>query len=146
MKHSLTFAGALPFIMCAFCLIIGIETLPILGETRRILSVYALVIAAFMAGVHWGEHLHIVNKPARALMVSSNIIAVALWLGFLTLNFTALMILCAAAFYLLLAIDYQLFRQGIIAHDYFKTRVIVTIIVITSILGALIGSLAAIFN
>ena len=55
----LTYAGAIPFVFCALCLMIGVTQLPLLGPVEQVLSVYALVISTFLTGVHWGQHLHI---------------------------------------------------------------------------------------
>ena len=48
----LTFAGAIPFVACAFLLMIDVVTVPMLGSVVDILSAYGLVIASFMAGAH----------------------------------------------------------------------------------------------
>lgn len=50
----LAFLGTLPFVICAACFIFDVQAIPILGDTRNVLSAYALVITAFMAGSHWG--------------------------------------------------------------------------------------------
>ena len=57
----LTYAGAIPFIFFAVCLVSDIQELPFLGSVKKILSVYGLVISSFLAGAHWGQHLHM-NK------------------------------------------------------------------------------------
>ena len=131
----LTYAGAIPFIFCAVCLYINIQELPILGSVERILSIYGLVIASFLAGSHWGQHLHInKNQWNIFLPVLSNVITVLLWLGFIGLSFKMQMAMFIAAFIALLIIDYRLFRINIINHHYFQTRFFVSITVILSIL------------
>ena len=84
----LTFAGAIPFVACAFLLMMNVVTVPILGSVVDILSAYGLVIASFMAGAHWGNHLDLAddNKWAIRLPLYSNVIALGLWLGFLILS------------------------------------------------------------
>ena len=89
----LTYAGAIPFVFCAFCLSIDIQQLPLFGLIETILSAYALVIASFMAGAHWGQHLHVEEPWQRNLPIYSNVIAVLLWLGYLILNFNLLMVM-----------------------------------------------------
>ena len=44
---ALTYAGLLPFIVCAFCLAGEVSQLPFLGETRQILATYSLIIISF---------------------------------------------------------------------------------------------------
>lgn len=131
----LTYAGAIPFVFCAVCLSFDIQSLPLLGSIERILSVYGLVISSFLAGAHWGQHLHI-NKSqwVRFLPIFSNVIAVLLWLGFLVLSFKMQMVMFATAFVVLIIIDHRLFKIDIITRHYFQTRFIVTASVIISLM------------
>lgn len=131
----LTYAGAIPFVFCAVCLSFDIQILPLLCSIERILSVYGLVISSFLAGAHWGQHLHI-NKSqwVRFLPIFSNVIAVLLWLGFLVLSFKMQMAIFIVAFVVLLIIDHRLFQMDIITRHYFQTRFIVTAIVIVSLI------------
>ena len=131
----LTFAGAIPFVACAFLLIIDVVTVPILGSVVDILSAYGLVIASFMAGAHWGNHLDLAddNKWAIRLPLYSNIIALGLWLGFLILSASSFVWLLVIGFISLLVIDYNLHRAQIIRRTYFKVRQYVTVIVVISL-------------
>lgn len=131
----LTYAGAIPFVFCAASLSLDIQDFPLLGPIERILSIYGLVISSFLAGAHWGQHLHI-NKSqwVRFLPIFSNVIAVLLWLGFLVLSFKMQMAMFVTAFVVLLIIDHRLFQMDIITRHYFQTRFIVTAIVIVSLI------------
>ena len=131
----LTYAGAIPFVFCAVCLSFDIQSLPLLGSIERILSIYGLVISSFLAGAHWGQHLHM-NKSqwVRFLPIFSNVIAVLLWLGFLVLSFKMQMVMFATAFVVLIIIDHRLFQMDIITRHYFQTRFIVTASVIVSLI------------
>ena len=131
----LTFAGAIPFIACAFLLMIDIETLPIFGSVADMLSAYGLVIASFMAGAHWGNHLGLEddNKWAIRLPIYSNVIALGLWLGFLSVSASSFIWLLVIGFISLLVIDASLHRAQIISHAYFKVRQYVTAIVVISL-------------
>jgi len=134
----LTFAGAIPFVACAFLLMIDVVTVPVLGSVVNILSAYGLVIGSFMAGAHWGNHLNLVddNKWAIRLPLYSNIIALGLWLGFLILSASSFIWLLVIGFISLLVIDYNLHRAQIISHAYFKVRQYVTAIVVISLVIA----------
>ena len=134
----LTFAGAIPFVACAFLLMIDVVTVPMLGSVVDILSAYGLVIASFMAGAHWGNHLDLAddNKWAIRLPLYSNIIALGLWLGFLILSASSFIWLLVIGFISLLVIDYSLHRAQIINHTYFKVRQYVTAIVVISLVIA----------
>ncbi len=131
----LTFAGTIPFIACAIMITLGIDAVIALGTTAEILSAYGLVIASFMAGAHWGNHLSLTdNNPwAVRLPIFSNIIALLLWLGFLTLSSAGFIWLLISAFIALLVIDYGLRDAQIITANYLKVRKYVTLIVVISL-------------
>ncbi|CAM3574185.1 membrane protein [Psychrobacter glaciei] len=134
----LTFVGTIPFIACAFLLMIDVVTVPMLGSVVDVLSAYGLVIASFMAGAHWGNHLDLAddNKWAIRLPLYSNSIALGLWLGFLILSASSFIWLLVIGFISLLVIDYSLHRAQIISHTYFKVRQYVTAIVVISLVIA----------
>lgn len=136
----LTFAGAIPFVVCAFLLTVGVAAIPVLGQTQYILSIYGLVIASFMAGAHWGNHLSLADDDTWALKlpVLSNIIALALWFGFLGLSAAGFIWLLIVGFISLLLIDYGLYRAQIISDEYFKVRKYVTTIVVVALMVAAI--------
>ena len=136
----LTFAGAIPFVAGAIFITMGIDAIRVLGATTQVLSVYGLVIASFMAGAHWGNHLGLAdNHPwAVKLPVLSNIIALLLWLGFLSLSTTGFIWLLIIGFICLLLIDYGLRRANIIDSKYFMVRQYVTLIVVVSLFVAAI--------
>ena len=134
----LTFAGTIPFIACAILLIMGVDAVRVLGKTEHILAVYGLVIATFMAGAHWGNHLELAdNNPwAVRLPIVSNVIALMLWLGFLTLTPVAFIYLLVIGFSSLLVIDYGLYQAQIISPTYFSVRKYVTAIVVLALIIA----------
>jgi hypothetical protein len=130
----LTYAGAIPFIICAVGLLLGIQELPWLGSMEKILSVYGLVIVTFLAGSHWGQHLHIQGVWGRVLPLLSNIIAVGLWLAFLVFSFKALLASLGAGLVILLIIDNRLFQDNLITRHYWQTRCLVTAVVIATLI------------
>ena len=136
----LTYAGAIPFVAGALCLIFGIEQLPGLGSVSNALSVYALVIASFLAGAHWGQHLQASAAWRLALAILSNIIAVLLWLGFVLLSFQALLLAFISAFVALLAIDQRLLQSQLISKQYWQTRYRVSAIVIIALIVAMLAA------
>lgn len=129
----LTYAGALPFIICAFLINADIEALGFLGETKHILAVYGLVIATFMAGSHWGQHLSLQKPWDLYLPVSSNVITVLLWVIFLVTSFDVFLLALVVTFILQLVIDFYLYRDDVIDCDYFKTRLVTTTVVVLSL-------------
>ena len=134
----LTFAGTIPFIACAIFITLGVDSLSVLGKTSDILVSYGLVIATFMAGTHWGNHLSLAddNPWAVKLPIFSNVITLMLWFGFLALPTNSFIWLLIVGFISLLVIDYALNRANIIAGKYFKVRKYVTLIVVISLVIA----------
>lgn len=132
----LTYAGSLPFIAAAVCGVLDIDQIPVLGSVITILSVYGIVIAAFMAGVHWGQHLSLNDSWQSHLAICSNVIAIVVWLGFIVFASNLFIFLLAIIFALLLLIDRFLWADGYISNEYFHTRYVVTIIVVMSLLTA----------
>ncbi|MBU5615711.1 DUF3429 domain-containing protein [Psychrobacter sp. TAE2020] len=134
----LTFAGTIPFIAGAILLIMGVDAVRVFGKTEHILAVYGLVIATFMAGAQWGNHLSLTddNRWAVRLPIASNVVALILWLGFLTLSAVGFMALLIFAFISLLMVDYGLYQAQIISPDYFTVRKYVTAIVVVALIVA----------
>ena len=134
----LTFAGTIPFIACALLITFSVDAIRVLGSTEDILAAYGLVIATFMAGAQWGNHLSLAddNSWAVSLPILSNVVALALWFGFLTLSTVGFIWLLIISFISLLIIDYGLYRVQIITAKYFTVRKYVTLIVVISLIVA----------
>jgi hypothetical protein len=133
LKHSLPYFGALPFLFAAVLLLLGVNSLPVLGEIARLVAIYGLVIASFMAGCHWGMHLTLGKPFSIWLPITSNVIAVFLWLVFSMLP-QIFMWGLIAAFLVLVMIDYCLDKQALLPTGYWKTRLMVTALVVVSLL------------
>ncbi|MBB6520004.1 DUF3429 domain-containing protein [Pseudoteredinibacter isoporae] len=130
----LTLTGTLPVFFCTFTLLAGVDVLPVLGNTRNVLAVYCLLIVSFMAGSLWG-HQSTNSRQSKALFLAlSNIIAVAVWLAYLSLSHCLQLLLFSVGFLLLLAADKSLLHRGLITEDYFTLRIIGTSIVLTNFL------------
>ena len=130
----LAFLGALPFVICAACFVFDVQAIPTLGDTRNVLGAYALVITAFMAGSHWGQHLDLDNKWGDYLPITSNLTAILVWIGFLILPFKVLLIIFAISFLVLLLIDQVLRQNDLISFEYLRTRYLITLIVVFTLL------------
>lgn len=136
----LAYAGALPFVACALLPVTGIVELPLLGSLQAVAGSYAIVIVSFMAGTHWGHALADPAGPRPGLLLVSNAVTLAAWFAFLLAPLPLVLVVCAAAFALLLLVDYRLRRSGTHARTYLRTRRNVTTIVIVALgLAALVG-------
>ncbi len=140
LNRLLPFAGAIPFVFGAILLVLGIDRLWLIGETTIWLGAYGAVIASFMAGVHWGQHLSLSGRFKQLLPLSSNAAALLTWFSWVWLSFTAFLVILALVFALLALIDVALKREGVITAEYLETRLIVSMLVIISLLVALIAS------
>ena len=129
----LTYAGTIPFLICAFLLLLDMpqshQSLPI----ESILNSYSFVIAAFMIGSHWGQHLHLQTRYRVTLQFSSIIMALAVWMSFMVFETSLLLLIYIFIFLILLAIDYKLYQLKINSRDYFITRFGATSLVIFSL-------------
>jgi hypothetical protein len=125
--------GALPFLVSSLLLTLGIYNLPLLGNTAEILRSYSLAIAVFMCGIHWGQYLQDTQARNLNLLMVSNGLTLACWLGFLMASFVAYFVIVIAVFLALLWVDYQLHKSGRITARYFKMRLTVTAVVCASL-------------
>ena len=134
LDRLLPFLGAIPFVFGAILLILGIEQIWLLGATTLWLGAYGAVIASFMAGVHWGQHLSLDGRYQQLLPLSSNAAALVTWFSWVWLSFTTYLLVLALVFVLLAIIDVLLERQSVISAQYLQTRLIVTLVVVASLL------------
>jgi len=125
----LMYAGCIPFIFCSFLLILGLKSIPYLGDTINILQVYTLVIASFMAGNHWGQYLSRKDDSLIYLPIFSNLIAVFTWITYIFISVQWFLISFILVLILLLLIDYKMAQKKFLSKIYFRARVIVTAIV-----------------
>lgn len=127
------YAGTVPFLLCTLLLIFKIWIIPFLGNVQTVISIYGLVIASFMAGIHWGQHLKWTDRWSIYLPITSNLNVVLLWVLYLTVPFKLFSIALDVTFLVLLLIDKKLFKASIITQHYYYIRCIVTLVVIISL-------------
>jgi hypothetical protein len=130
LSNQLVIAGVLPFVIGALLLLAGVSSLPGLGDTGHVVASYALVISTFLTGIHWGQHLSR-GKMHINLFITSNVIAVLIWISWLILPVFAFLFFIAAVLAILLIIDQQLYCDSIITGPYLFTRTVITGIVMT---------------
>jgi len=135
LPHALIYAGSLPFIAGALLLAGNVHSVPVLGKVEMILASYALVISVFLTGIHWGQQLSL-GQAAQGLFISSNILAVALWLAWLLLPVQFFLVFLSLPLLIILALDARMLKSGILHTAYFRSRVIITSVVILSLLSA----------
>ncbi|UTW44342.1 DUF3429 domain-containing protein [bacterium SCSIO 12696] len=136
----LAYLGALPFVLCALCLLLGVYSLPYVGDVQVVLSTYGLVIASFMAGSLWGQQFQADQQWARSIGLLTNIITVGVWLGYLLLPLSVFLWLLVVAFVGLLVMDRKQLQLGHISKAYFSIRCGVTAVVSAALVVSFIFS------
>ena len=134
---NLMYLGALPFIAGALLSLLSIDTLPWLGSVVHIVSVYALVISVFMAGILWGVTLQLQENNANSQInfLISNLLTLTVWFVYLTYpDSIAFLLTTAVVFLWLLIFDVKLFQRQYISKSYYQARKWVSAIVILSLL------------
>ena len=134
---NLMYLGALPFIAGALLSLLSIDTLPWLGSIVHIVSVYALVISVFMAGILWGVTLQLQENNANSQInfLISNLLTLTVWFVYLTYpDSIAFLLTTAVVFLCLLIFDVKLFQRQYISKSYYQARKWVSVIVILSLL------------
>ena len=134
---NLMYLGALPFIAGALLSLLSIDTLPWLGSVVHIVSVYALVISVFMAGILWGVTLQLQENNANSQInfLISNLLTLTVWFVYLTYpDSIAFLLTTAVVFLWLLMFDVKLFQRQYISKSYYQARKGVSAIVILSLL------------
>ena len=130
---NLAYMGLIPFLTCLLLICFKIHSIPLLGEPKHVLNLYGLIIASFISGAHWGQHLSQQRKWGNILPILSNLNVMLLFFLTLTLpnhfKFMALIL----SFLLSIFIDRKLFQSRLITPVYFKTRTIITVLVIIMI-------------
>jgi len=129
----LAYLGSIPFVGTALLMSMGINAIPIVGSLFPAVSIYALIIATFMAGSHWGQQLNFSDKWRFKVQLVTNIQAVGLWFSYLWLSDSGLMLMLITSFLVSLWLDQQLKQAQLIEESYWQTRVKVTIIVVLSL-------------
>ena len=134
---NLMYLGALPFIAGALLSLLSIDTLPWLGSVVHIVSVYALVISVFMAGILWGVTLQVNtdNFLGQVNFLISNVLALTIWFVYLIYpDSHSFLLTTVVAFLWLLMLDTKLIKRQLISSSYYRARKRVSAIVITSLL------------
>ena len=134
---NLMYLGALPFIAGALLSLLSIDTLPWLGSVVHIVSVYALVISVFMAGILWGVMLQVNtdNFLGQVNFLISNVLALTIWFVYLIYpDSHSFLLTTVVAFLWLLMLDAKLVKRKLISSSYYRARKRVSAIVITSLL------------
>jgi hypothetical protein len=134
----LTYAGALPFVICAALPLAGTAGIPGLGGNEVIAASYGAIISSFVAGTHWGLAITTQDTTGVVILVLSVILALGAWLAWLLVAPIIAVTAHIKIFALLLIGDIMLYRRDLIDIAYFRMRLGVTGIVILALAAMVI--------
>lgn len=126
----LTYAGTLPLLGAAFG-----QTLGILSPEHAffVASTYSVVIASFLAGIHWACALFYPGRCPRNLFITSNVVALLAWLSVLLNHPVWSLILPILCFLYLLVLDLKLREAGLLPGWFYRLRLNATGVVVISL-------------
>ncbi len=130
----LALTGVLPFLACAFLPILGIDAIEPLGPLDQLAADYGLAILCFLTGIHWATHLYSSSKTPFNLFIGSNVVFIAVWIAYVATSLTWVLATQLVALPLLLGVDVQLQRAGLISRHYLSIRFIATAVACFSLL------------
>jgi hypothetical protein len=138
----LTWAGLLPFVIGAVLLLLPSVPLPLgvdLAVVSRLFVLYAMAIALFMAGTHWGVGLASQSVPVmRWPLIVSNGQLLILWPTFALCHESTQLGMVAVSLLVSLGVDWYCRLVGLLSPRYYRHRLAVTGGVVGIILGVLL--------
>lgn len=136
---ALTYAGALPFLAAAVVLII--EPNAFYADIEPVLGTYSALIVSFLAGIHW--HIGLSQKPAPGHLIwISNAFVLTAWGGVFVQPDPVAWALFAVLFAGLLYIDRGLFQLDLHARWFYRLRLRISTVVISSLLIITVATLS----
>ena len=135
----LAYLGTIPFIVGAILISLGHPSFFVINDPVSFVSSYGLIIVVFMSGIHWGQYISVEVSHLINLLISSNIITLLTWFAYLFASVQVALISYCLSFFVLLLIDAKLKSVAVITANYFRTRLIVTTIVIISLVISLVN-------
>ena len=129
---SLAYAGVTPFVACAL--------LPMapFGPLDQLVNSYGLAIVCFLSGIHWANYLANKDELPFNLMVSSNVIFLLAWFGFVVGELSTSLAIQIVSLAVLLFIDWRLKTVEVITTHYFRVRLTATSLAIASLVVILL--------
>lgn len=135
----LAYAGVTPFVACALLPLGGIVSLPPFGPLDQLVNSYGLAIVCFLSGIHWATYLAKKDDLPFNLMISSNVIFLLAWFGFVLGDLSVSLTIQVVCFATLLFIDWRLKSAALITSEYFRARLTATSLAIASLTVVLLS-------
>ena len=135
----LAYAGVSPFVACALLPLGGIVSVPPFGPLDQLVNSYGLAIVCFLSGIHWANYLANNDSLPFNLMVSSNVVFLLAWFGFVLGDLSVSLVIQIASLAILLFIDWRLRSAAVLTADYFRVRFTATSLAIASLTVVLLS-------
>ncbi len=120
--------GALPFVILTVLIITDNSSLLLPASPPLMLHVYGVIIASFVAGLHWG--IHFCKRTSDCVYLYSSSIALLLCCSMWAAGSMAGLALVLLGFLLLWVEEYRLSVQRVTTAWFWKLRSIVTAVVV----------------
>ena len=137
-RNSLMILGIAPFFALAIVIVFFNMPQNIHFKAQVFFNLYALVIAVFISGSHWGLLQAATNRHIPVFLVITNVLSLLLWCTYGLLRPPLFYYVIGIIYLILLSIDYNLLKIGCIRLAYFKLRLMVTcaVLLLIVIVGA----------
>jgi len=135
----LAYAGVSPFVACALLPLAGIVSVPPFGPLDQLVNSYGLAIVCFLSGIHWANYLANKDDLPFNLMISSNVVFLLAWFGFVLGDLSVSLTIQIVCFAALLFVDWHLRSAGTITAEYFRVRFTATSLAIASLTVVLLS-------
>jgi hypothetical protein len=122
----LTYSGTLPLIACAVLSFLPQPEIDVMMFART----YSAIIVSFLCGIHWAVYLFFAEKCSRNLLITSNLVALIVWLLLLSTNSLLTTMLQIVCFLYLLTLDLRLHNAGLLPEWFYRLRRNATVIVV----------------
>ena len=125
---TLVVLGTVPFVVFSAAVAGVVASLPLPAAPPLMLHVYGVIIASFVAGLHWG--IHFCKRTSDSVYLSSSFIAVLLWCSMWAPGSPIGLALVMLGFILLWLEEYRLSVQRVTTAWFWKLRTAVTAVVV----------------
>ena len=132
---TLMVSGAIPFVALTLMMVMA-TPLPLSVSPAIALHLYGVVIASFVAGMHWG--IHFCKRTKDNVYVHTSIIALVLWCSLLLAGTAAGFAVVLFGFLLLWFEEYRFSVQRVTTAWFWQTRNRVSAAVVLSLLIAIV--------
>jgi len=134
---TLTLLGAVPLVTGGVCVLAGISPAFLPAEPALVLHTYSVVIAGFVAGMHWG--IHFCKRTADSVYLLSSLVALLLWLSFWFAGQVTGLAMVTVAFIALWVQEFRLSKQRVTTVWFWQIRNVVSAVAVISLLMAIAG-------